>query len=249
MTGAAGAASGGNKPTAGATNRGGASSGGGVGGNSAGGTTGGPGCKASGVSCTASADCCSSQCIQGVCGQCATGFSNYCPPHDATPGDCFKDPVECSTTVECSDDKVYACKYDVLVLNCDTGNCECKDSEYPVFCAPSDTFTEAGCWTAGTVCATRTLCDDEPVACSSASFSVDCAQQKCVCSKPEYPVQCAANANYPTANCWSAGTICSTITQCPDGKGYSCKSASQSYDCAAKTCVDGAGGAGGAGGE
>jgi len=254
-SGAAGATSGGGKPSAGATNRGGASSGGGAGGGgksaggtTSGGTTGGPGCKASGASCTTSGDCCSTQCIRGACGQCASG-STYCAPRGAAHGDCFKDAVECSTTTLCSDDVVYACKYDVLAINCDTGDCECKDSAFPVFCAPSESFAEAGCWTAGTVCATRTLCDAKPVACSSASFTVDCTQQKCVCSKPEYPVQCAANANYPTANCWSAGTICSTITQCSDGKGYSCKSASQSYDCVAKTCVDGAAGAGGVGGE
>lgn len=231
-SGGGGGAPGGSKGGATSAGSGGKATGGGGGGGGA------PSCKAAGAACTASSECCNAlQCIGGKCSQCSAG-ATYCPPRNGALGSCFSGAVDCSTVVVCANDNnVHACSDAELVVDCDTGKCPCKNKNTPVFCAATSAYPDAGCWPADTVCSTRTECPDGGRACVSDAFTVNCADDTCECLNPNFPVFCPENANYPHDDCWSENTVCATATLCDDGKGHSCFSADESYDCATLKCV------------
>jgi len=55
------------------------------------------------------------------------------------------------------------------------------------------------------------------------------------CNDPNFPVACPPRGNVP-ATCWTAGTMCTSITRCGD-QLRSCSTAGAYYDCTAMTCL------------
>lgn len=55
------------------------------------------------------------------------------------------------------------------------------------------------------------------------------------CKDPKFPVFCPPRGDV-AASCWTAGTICSTVTSC-GGVYKACSTAGSVVDCAASTCV------------
>jgi hypothetical protein len=56
------------------------------------------------------------------------------------------------------------------------------------------------------------------------------------CSNPQYPHACPALGTVP-ASCWTAATVCSTVTDCGGGDYKACSSADETVDCVNMKCV------------
>jgi hypothetical protein len=116
----------------------------------------------------------------------------------------------------------------------------CQDPMFPVSC-PGLNEVPALCWSAGTDCSTLTKCGNDFKSCTSPGAHFDCTQMTCVgpagmeCGQPEFPVSCPGLDDVPKL-CWSAGTVCSTISRC--GNDFkSCVSPGYRFDCTQQRCV------------
>jgi hypothetical protein len=119
----------------------------------------------------------------------------------------------------------------------------CANPMFPVSCpalgSPSDGGVPAGCWTAATDCSTVKNCGGTYHACGI-DYRFDCATSRCVltCTDPMYPVMCPAVGSPADggtlADCWTAGTDCSTVRNC-NGTAHACR-ASYVFDCTANQC-------------
>ncbi|MGZ3418109.1 MAG: hypothetical protein ACXVEE_09615 [Polyangiales bacterium] len=121
-------------------------------------------------------------------------------------------------------------------LQCIYGKCGTCNATYPDYCLRPGR-TDGGCFPPGTACSTVTECAGSSArGCPSTLMKYDCTTKSCACADPKYPTYCKAHDGVPEA-CWSAGTVCSTTTQCTDGTLHSCLSPVVKYDCTTKACA------------
>jgi hypothetical protein len=132
----------------------------------------------------------------------------------------------------------------------------CNNPMYPTYCpargSAADGGVPAGCWTQTTDCSTIKNCGGTPHACPT-GYAFDCPSNQCVlscnptcvCTNPTYPMACPTVGSLTDggvpADCWSAGTDCSTVKNCGNGMYHACRTGFI-YDCAAAQCIAADGG-------
>src|SRR5215471_221997 len=122
----------------------------------------------------------------------------------------------------------------------------CSNPLYPVPCPATDGGVAAGCWSSGIDCSSIRNCGGTAHGCP-AGYVFDCTANHCAllcnptcsCADPSFPVLCSGMGSPAdggtTTDCWSAGTDCSTVTNC-NGDYHACSTGFR-YDCANLRCV------------
>jgi hypothetical protein len=122
---------------------------------------------------------------------------------------------------------------------------QCMGTEFPVWCPAHGTIGDggvaAGCWTPSVDCATVKHCSDGDHACGT-GYGYNCDKKQCIltCDDAQFPIWCPGKGSVSDGGtfqgCWSADTVCSTVTNCA-GTLKACNSAQYAFDCAANKCV------------
>lgn len=142
---------------------------------------------------------------------------------------CLDDSLDCSTMTYCNG-SWEACERGATPYCGEEQGFNCCPADHPTFCDVAG--PNGACWTPEVDCSTIMSCDGEWRACYSGDAPQCGANVGFNCCPPDYPTFCDVAG--PDGACWTAGTDCSTITEC-EGEWHACRTG-KVFNCESATC-------------